>query len=95
MELDSESKTSVDLINNNNGVENHPERTLIEACRKLKIDIKSEVSHILKEDNRCVDGLAKLRATQSELHVRILVPSDDVVEDLMAEMIQVSYPRGS
>lgn len=33
------------------------------------------------------DGLAKLGTTQSELHVRILIPPDDVVEDLMVDMI--------
>lgn len=94
MELDSDSKTAVDLINNNNEVENHQEMMLIKTCRKLKIDTKAEVGHILR-GNKCADGLAKLGAPQSELHVRILVPPDYVVENLMEDMIQVTYPRGS
>lgn len=37
--------------------------------------------------------VVKLGATQSELHVKILVLPDDVVEDLTADMLRVSYPR--
>ena len=97
VELDSDSKTTVDLVNSTNEVDNHSQKTLIEACCMLKQDMKAEVNHSLREGNRCADWLAKLGATQSEMHVRILIPPppDSVVEDLMADLIQVSYPRGS
>lgn len=43
--------------------------------------------HILREANRCADKTAKLGATLSEHCVRVLIPPDDVVEDLMADMV--------
>lgn len=45
------------------------------------------------EANRCADKLAKLKSTQTEQLVRIIVSLDDVVEDPMADMIRISYPR--
>ncbi|KAM7504752.1 hypothetical protein LguiB_003656 [Lonicera macranthoides] len=43
MELESDSLTAVDIVNNKDEVSNHPERNLIEDCRKLKAEVKARI----------------------------------------------------
>lgn len=83
----------MELVNGTGNVENHSEKTLIEVNRTLKAETNAGLFHIYREVNRCVDKLAKLGGTQTEQFVGILVPPDDVVEDLMTDMIRVTYPR--
>lgn len=42
-EIESDSKNAVDIVNNDEEVENHPKRTLIEDCRSLKRDVNAKV----------------------------------------------------
>ena len=84
---------TVQLINNMKEVIHHPERALIEDCRLLKEETGAQLSHILREANKCADILAKLGGTQRELHRRVLIPNDELMEQLMADLVGVSYPR--
>lgn len=93
--MESDSLVAVNLINGEEDIQNHPERAYIEDCRKLKEHIDVRINHILREANRCAYKMAKLGVTQSEQHVRVLIPPDDVIEDLMADMVGVAFPRGS
>lgn len=92
--VESDSKVAIDIINSEEDDKNQPERILIEECHSLKRQVNAKVWHILKEADRCPNKLAKLGSTQTEQHVRIIIPPDDVVEDLMADLVGVSYPRG-
>ena len=42
--------------------------------------------HILREANRCADVLAKMGAEQNEEAVRMLVPPNEVVEEIMCDL---------
>lgn len=56
--------------------------------------MNGRIWHVFKKANRCADEIAKLGGTKREQLVRVLIPPDDVMEDLMADMVGVSYPRG-
>lgn len=68
VELESDLKVAMEIINGSEEVENHPERIHIKACRNMKATINADVKHILKEPNRCADKLAKLGITPLEQH---------------------------
>lgn len=95
MEIESDSLAAINIINDDDEMENHPERIFIENSRKLKEEVKAQIWHVLRKANRCAVKMAKLRRSQREQLVRVLIPPDDVIEDLIADMVGVSYPRGN
>ena len=72
VEVESDSLVAVELANGNDNIANHPEKVLIEDCRRLKIGTHAVVKHIKREANRCADRMAKLGGTQTEQCVRVL-----------------------
>lgn len=62
--------------------ESHSNRVLVFR------DMNTVVMHVFREGNRCADKLAKLRGMQSENAIRILVPLEELIEDLRADMQQ-------
>lgn len=42
--------------------------------------------HILREGNKCADTLARYRGLQREMSVRILIPANEIVEDMIADL---------
>ena len=93
VEIGSDSLVDVNLINKEDDIENHPYRTYIADCRKLKNEANAIIYHILRETNRCTDKMARQWWSQTEQHVRVLIPPDEVVEDLMADMVGVAFPK--
>lgn len=41
-------------------VNNHPDKILIEDCRKLIEEMEATLTHTLREGNRCADLLGKM-----------------------------------
>lgn len=50
--------------------------------------------HLLKEANRCADALAKMGANQNGEVVRMLVPPNEVIEEIY-DLRGVAYGRGT
>ncbi|KAM7487446.1 hypothetical protein LguiB_024930 [Lonicera macranthoides] len=92
--IESDCQTAVLLIQGEEDEENHPDRILIEDCRKLITEMNTAVSHIFREANRCADKLAKLGVNQGEREVRMLIPPENLIEDLRADMQRVHFERG-
>ncbi|KAM7521855.1 hypothetical protein LguiA_011757 [Lonicera macranthoides] len=82
--IESNCQKVVDLIKVEDEETNHP-------CRNL---IAPNVQHILREGNRCVDKMARIRKSQHERLVKILVPPIELVEDLNANLEGIAFPRG-
>ena len=57
--VETDSLIVVNLINKEE-VANHPDKTFIENCKKLKEAILLELVHVRRKGNRCVDYMSKL-----------------------------------
>ena len=64
--IETDCLTAVKLIQGEIN-EHHPDRVLIEDCRKMTKDLKTEVTHVLWEANNCADKIAKLGGQQGEI----------------------------
>lgn len=84
--IESDCQNAVNLIHEEENEENHPERILVEDCRALIWEMNTTVIHIYKEANRCACLLAKLGGAQAKQAVRMLVPPEDLIEYLKADM---------
>lgn len=51
--------------------------------------------HILREVNRCIDIIAHMGSEQEEQQVRMLIPLNEVVEELKCDLRGVAYGRGT
>ncbi|KAM7503559.1 hypothetical protein LguiB_002463 [Lonicera macranthoides] len=92
--VEVDSSNVIDLIKGENH-DDHPQRILIRDCKKIIEEMDLQVSHTLREGNRCADAMAKLGVNQMQrLEVFHHVPS--VVKSLLeADSMGVCYPRGS
>lgn len=86
VDIETESYNAHDLINGESDVEHHPERILIEDCRLMLRETGFELIHILREGNKCANTLARYGGLQREMAVRILIPPNEVVEDMIADL---------
>ena len=87
--IETDCLVAVDLINHDNGIDeeaNQPDRILIQDCKNLKLEMECPIRHIPREANRCADKLAKIGGTQREQLVRLIVPPDHVIEDLIEDI---------
>ena len=75
--------------------ENHPDRILIHDCKVMATELEASIVHILREANRCADILAHMGSEQQEQQVRLLIPPNEVVEELMCDARGVAYGRGT
>ncbi|KAM7528509.1 hypothetical protein LguiB_031919 [Lonicera macranthoides] len=73
--VEVDSSNVIDLIKGENH-EDHPQRILIRDCKKIIEEMDLQVSHTLREGNRCADAMAKLGVNQMQrLEVFHHVPS--------------------
>ena len=84
--VESDSQSAVNLINGEEDVDIHQDRILIEDCRRLIRDMNTSVLHVLREANKFSDKLAKIGGKQGEQAVRMLIPTEDIIEDLKADI---------
>ncbi|KAM7494023.1 hypothetical protein LguiB_028632 [Lonicera macranthoides] len=91
--IETDSLVAVNLINNE-ADGNHPEKTLIQDCKNLKEAQLLEIKHVHCEGNKCADYMAKLGKVQGEQYMKVLVPPNELVQLLKADMQGVAYPRG-
>lgn len=82
--IETDCLTAVKLIQGEISEEHHPDRALIEDCRNMIKDLNTMVKHVLWEANKCADKHAKIEGSQGERLVRMLVPPEDIIEDLRA-----------
>lgn len=54
----------LNLIKGEVSDEHHPDRLLIEDCKKLIKDLNTNINHVLREGNKCADKLAKLKGEE-------------------------------
>lgn len=69
-------------------------RVLIEDCRELIKDMIMEVVHVLNEANKCADNLAKIGEEQGERLVRMLMPLDELIDNMKADQRGTAFERG-
>ncbi|KAM7463150.1 hypothetical protein LguiA_031271 [Lonicera macranthoides] len=93
--IESDCLVAVKLVNDNDDEENHPNRILIDDCKYLVAETVSSLVHILREANRCADVLACMGREQTELEVRMLIPPNEVVEEMACDMRGIAYGRGT
>lgn len=51
---------TVNLINEDEDEENHPNNIFIEDCKEIKAEMDAKINHVFREANRCADVLAKM-----------------------------------
>lgn len=91
--IETYSLTTVNLINKEK-VDNHLDKILIEYCKRLKEAILLDLIHVHCEGNKCADYMNKLGRVQGKKIVRIIMPTNELVQLLKADMQDVAYPKG-
>lgn len=72
----------MNLINEEEGVENNPNSIIIEDCKVIKGEMDAIINHVLREASRCADVLARMGREQNEQEVRMLVPPNEIIEEM-------------
>lgn len=85
------SLIAVNLINKYE-VANHPNKMPIEDCKNLKEAMHLDLLHVHREINKCANYMSKLGRVQGEKTIRVVVPPNDLVQLLKADMEIVAYP---
>lgn len=83
----------MNLINERDEEENHPNRLLTNDCKELVIEVEAKIVHIFREANRCADVLAHIGSKQAEPQVHMLIPPNEVVEEMLYDLKGVAYGR--
>ena len=73
---------------------NHLDKIIVQDCRTIVGDLNALLRHSLRERNRCADLLTKMGINQGEQDMRVLVPTNEIVEILNQDLIGVAVPRG-
>lgn len=96
-DLQSNCQVVINLINEKEEEEeeNHPNCILIEDSKVIRIKINVKIVHILREANRCADILAKLGSEQNDQEIRLLVPPNEIIEEMYCNLRGVAYTRGT
>lgn len=95
VDIETDSYNAHDPVNGEDDITNHSERILIEECRNLLKGSDYKLIHTLREGNKCADTLARYGGLQRERAVRILIPPNEVIEDMIADLQGTMFPRGS
>lgn len=85
----------MDIINNNEKEENHPDQILVQDCKNLNLEMDTPIRHIPVEANHCTYKITKIDGTQKEQMVRMMVPRDLLLEDLIEDIKGEGLPRGT
>ena len=93
--IESDCLNAIKLINDDNEDDSHPYRILIVDCKILLRETEARAVHILREANRCADVLAHIGGEQNETEVRMLIPPNEVAEELKCDLRGVAYGRGT
>ncbi|WMV49604.1 hypothetical protein MTR67_042989, partial [Solanum verrucosum] len=70
--IETDSCEVLMLTSKGGAVDNHPDRDMIEECRRLLFELGISMMHTLREGNRCADHLAKLGRMQLDEDLVIL-----------------------
>ena len=54
-------------------------------------EMDAKIVHIHREVNRRADVLAHMKSEQTEEQARMLIPPNDVVEEIMCDLRRVAY----
>ncbi|KAL7245375.1 hypothetical protein ACSBR2_000661 [Camellia fascicularis] len=82
------------VVNINNTIpNNYPYRAPLEYIQFLMHRCNYEVSHILREGNKCVDGLANMGVTHGENLVVLDNPPIEVASLLVVDIVGTSCER--
>lgn len=84
--LESDCQDAIERIMEEKEEENHTCRMLIENCKNLIKNIFSTIQHVLREANKYADKMARLRKSQHEKLVKVLIPSIKLIDDLNADL---------
>lgn len=84
--------TTVNLINKEE-IGNHPDKTLIENCMKLKDTMLLDLVHVLRDSKKCPDYMFELGRIQEQA-MRVMVPTNKLVQLQKENMQSVAYPGG-
>ncbi|CAL5322980.1 unnamed protein product [Camellia sinensis] len=90
IETDSEQMV---LHINNTTPSNHPHRALLEDIKFLMLRCNCDVSHILREGNKCADGLANMGVNHVENLVVLDNPPNEIANLLIADIVGASCER--
>ncbi|KAH0719726.1 hypothetical protein KY290_006458 [Solanum tuberosum] len=92
--IETDSREALILMSKGGAVDNHPDRDVIEECRRLLFELGISMMHTLREGNSCADHLAKLGRMQLDEDLVILHrPPHSMHQLLLADMAHVAYPR--
>ena len=92
--IETDCLTAVKLIIGDVNDDHHLDQVLIEDCRKMIKNLNTEMVHVLREGNKCADKLAKMGGEQREMSVRMLIPPEELIEELKADQMGTAYERG-
>ncbi|KAH0717172.1 hypothetical protein KY285_013203 [Solanum tuberosum] len=68
--IDTDSHEALMLMSTRGVVDNHPDRDVIEECRRILSELGISMMHTLREGNSCADHLAKLGRMQLVRHIQ-------------------------
>ncbi|KAH0696380.1 hypothetical protein KY290_013741 [Solanum tuberosum] len=92
--IETDSHEALKLMSNRGAIDNHPDRDVIEECRRILSELGISMMHTLREGNSCADHLAKLGRMQlDEDLVTLYRPPHSMRQLLFADMTHVAYPR--
>ncbi|KAM7508132.1 hypothetical protein LguiA_018585 [Lonicera macranthoides] len=57
--------------------------------------MEAKIVHILREANRCADIIAKMGGEQQDQEVRMLIPPNEIIEEMQCDLRGVAYGRGT
>lgn len=85
--IETNSLEAIHLINNNGiDISNHLIRALIQDCKTLMGNSLLDITHTLREGNKCVDYMAKLGQVQGEQLLKVMVPTTELVALLKVDL---------
>lgn len=91
--METDSLIAVNLINKNE-VANHPDKTLIEDCKKLKRAMRLDLVHVYREGNKYTDYMSKFGKVRDKQTMRLIILTNELVQFLKVDMEGVVYSRG-
>lgn len=92
--IETDCLNAVRLVHGEDDEENHPDRVLVEDCIRLIRERNTAIIHVRREGNRCADRLAKLGGEQTEQEVRLMIPPEELIDDLRADAQGTWFYRG-
>lgn len=93
--MESDFLVTVKFVNEDGDEEAYPKHILIDDWKELKSKINDVLVHILREAKRYTDVLTKMGVEKNEKVIKILVPPNKMVKEMMCDFRGVIYGRGT